>query len=211
MLAHELVAVNTFDGCPGIVGEASAPDAQWTHMWHKDNRVLSQIDFVLASASLESHCRVDYSLDCCSDHRPLVGSFLHRLPRSRTSRRRCCKGLAPKDPAEFCSVICDLPSNASVGEIQLGLTDAMSSTVCVAPMRSRRSVLAEPEHVKEARRGLAACAEPVDRHVWSKVLYVSSEEKVASVAGQRAFPERCTCPPSCRQSILWSGLVACRL
>ena len=34
-LAHELVATNTFDGCPGIVGEASAPDAQWTHMWYK--------------------------------------------------------------------------------------------------------------------------------------------------------------------------------
>lgn len=41
MLAHELVAVNTFDGCPGIVGEASAPDAQWTHMWYKDNSVVS--------------------------------------------------------------------------------------------------------------------------------------------------------------------------
>ena len=41
MLAHELVAINTFDGCPGIVGEASAPDAQWTHMWYKDNSVVS--------------------------------------------------------------------------------------------------------------------------------------------------------------------------
>ena len=41
MLAHELVAINTFDGCPGIVGEASAPDAQWTHMWHKANSVVS--------------------------------------------------------------------------------------------------------------------------------------------------------------------------
>ena len=68
MLAHELVAVNTFDGGPGIVGEASAPDAQWTHMWYKDKNVLSQIDFVLASSSLEGHFRVDYSFDCCSDH-----------------------------------------------------------------------------------------------------------------------------------------------
>ena len=41
MLAHELVAINTFDGCPGIVGEASAPDAQWTHMRYKDNSVVS--------------------------------------------------------------------------------------------------------------------------------------------------------------------------
>ena len=154
-------------------------------MWYKGNKVLSQIDFVLASASLESHCRVDYSLDCCSDHKPLAGSFLHRLPHSRTSRRRCCKGLAPKGPAEFCSVIRNLPSNASVGEIQLGLTDAMSSTVCVAPPRSRRSVFAEPEHVKEARPELAACTDPVNRHIWSKVLYRRKREWLRWQARER--------------------------
>ena len=171
MLAHELVAVNTFDGGPGIVGEASAPDAKWTHMWYKDKDVLSQIDFILASASLESHCRVDYSFDCCTDHKPIMGSFMHRLPHSRTSRRRCCKGFAPKDPTEFCSAIRKFSSKASVGEIQKGLTDAMSSIVCVAPPCPRRSAPTEPEHVKEARRELAACSDPVDRHTWSKMLY----------------------------------------
>ena len=47
----------------------------------------------------------------------------------------------------------------------------MSSIVCVAPPRPRRSTLTEPEHTKEARRELAACSDPVDRHAWSKVLY----------------------------------------
>ena len=111
-----------------------------------------------------------HSIVALTIRKPLVGSFMHRLPHSRTSRRRCCKGLTPKDPAEFCSVIRKLPSKASVGEIQ-GLTDAMSSIVCVAPPRPRRSAFTEPERVKEARRELAACSDPEDRHAWSKVLY----------------------------------------
>lgn len=130
---------------------------------------------------------------------------MHRLPYSRTSRRRCCKGFAPKDPAEFCSVIRELPSNVSVGEIQLGLTDAMSSTVCVAPPRSRRSVFTEPENVKEARRELAACTDPVDRHIWSKVLYRRKRKWLRWQAKERFRTDALVLP---RADKLFSGQVS---
>ena len=123
-LRYGLAACNTYSS------ESSVGDDIWTFTWKGDAGVHRQIDYIFASRSLVVDCFVDYSVDCGSDHKPVVAAIQEPIVSQGIYQHRSMKGWHPRDAKEatkFNEQMLDLPVGATSQEFQAMLGKAMSS------------------------------------------------------------------------------------